>query len=80
MFRNVKKITTKTNKSMCFIEAYDDFEDIDITVFSENYEKYIDLINKLKKNDVILINGKLSKNLKTQELSFVLNSIEKVEN
>ena len=80
LFRNVKKITTKTNKSMCFIEAYDDFEDIDITVFSENYEKYIDLINKLKKNDVILINGKLSKNFKTQELSFVLNSIEKVEN
>ena len=80
LFRNVKKITTKTNKSMCFIEAYDDYEDIDITVFSENYEKYIDLINKLKRNDVILVNGKLSRNYKTQELSFVLNSIQKVEN
>lgn len=80
LFRNVKKITTKTNKSMCFIEAYDDYDDIDITVFSDSYEKYIDVINKLKKNDVILVNGKLSKNYKTQDLNFILNSIQKVEN
>lgn len=80
LFRNVKKITTKTNKSMCFIEAYDDFDDIDITVFSDTYEKYIDTINTFKRNDVLLINGKLGKNYKTQELNFVLNSIRKVEN
>ena len=78
LFRNVKKITTHNNKNMCFINAYDDLDDIDVTVFSDKYEECIDLINSLKKNDIILMNGKMQRNYKNNELGFVLNSIRKV--
>ena len=79
IFRSVKKITTKNNKTMAFITAYDDLDDIDITLFSDAYEKYIDLVNTLKKKDVIIVTGSLKRNYKTNELGFILDKIEKME-
>jgi len=79
IFRTVKKINTKNNKSMAFITAYDDLDEIDVTVFSKEYELYVDLINKLKKKDIVLITGSLKRNYKNNDLSFVLSKIEKLE-
>ena len=79
LFRTAKKITTKNNKTMAFITAYDDLDEIDITVFSDAYEKYIDLINTLKKKDIIVITGSLKRNYKNNELGFVLDDIKKIE-
>lgn len=79
LFRAVKKITTKNNKTMAFITAYDDLDEIDVTVFSDAYEKYIDLINTLKKKDIIAITGSLKRNYKNNELGFVLDDLKKIE-
>jgi len=79
LFRTVKKITTKNNKTMAFITAYDDANDLDITLFSDTYEKYIDLINKLKKKDIILVTGRLERNRKNNELGFVMDEIKLLE-
>ncbi len=79
IFRTVKKITTRNNKTMAFITAYDDLDDIDITLFSDAYEKYIDLVNTLKKKDIIVVKGTLKRNYKNNELGFVLDSIMKIE-
>lgn len=79
LFISARKIETKNGKSMCFLNVADEYRNIDVTVFSNTYENNIMIINSLKKNDGIIINGKLSRNYKNDRLSFVLNSIEKIE-
>lgn len=78
IFNTVKKINTKNNKTMCFISARDNDNDIEITLFSDAYEKYIDIINFLKKKDIIICKGKLKKNYKNNEYSFILDELRKL--
>ncbi|MFA6755211.1 MAG: DNA polymerase III subunit alpha [Bacilli bacterium] len=79
IFRSVKKINTKNNKSMCFITGYDELNDIDITLFSDKYEFYAPLINALKRKDIIIVTGRLEENKKSGNYSFVLDKLEKFE-
>ena len=63
---------------MAFMTIYNNDQDMDITIFSDSYEKYIDLINTLSKNDIVILKGKMNRNYKTNELGFVLDQIEKL--
>lgn len=79
LYTKAKKIKTKNGKDMCFLDVKDDFNTFSCTVFSDTYEKYIDVINNLKEGYPIIVEGKLSRNYKNNELIFIVNSIRKVD-
>lgn len=72
IIRNVKTIKTKNGKPMAFANIYDDSGELEITIFTDAYQKSFDA---LKKNTSILINGYYKQS--TDEL--VVKEISKLE-
>jgi len=73
LITNIKKIKTKNNKDMAFIDGNDDTDEASFTVF----EQKIHLINDLEKNDVIIINGEVQK--RYDQYSIIVSNINKVK-
>ncbi len=59
LIRNIKVITTKRGKPMAFLSIYDDSGELEVTLFSDIYEKCCDL---LKKGNLIVLDGYFNKN------------------
>lgn len=71
----IKEIVTKTNKKMAIMTGFDPTQEINITIFSSEYEKYQNL---LKINSALLVKGYF-KNSEQYGLSFICEQIEKME-
>ena len=50
--KNMRAITTKNKRSMAFLIVYDDISELEITVFSDEYDRYFPL---LQKDNVLLL-------------------------
>ncbi|MGP1414100.1 MAG: DNA polymerase III subunit alpha [Bacillales bacterium] len=74
-----KTINTKNKKTMCFLSVYDEFKNIEVTVFPDEYDKYCMVINNLIPNDMLILKGSLNINKKNNSTSFILDDIKKVE-
>ena len=71
----IKEIVTKTNKKMAIMTGFDPTQEINITIFNSEYEKYQNL---LKINSALLVKGYF-KNSEQYGLSFICEQIEKME-
>ena len=69
----LKEVITKKNDKMLFITGSDELGKIDIVVFPKTYQK----INNVKKDDIILINGKVEKRF--DEYQLIARNIEILE-
>ena len=63
---------TKTNKDMGFIAGSDEYGEIDVIVFPDNY----DLLNNVSKGDILYITGKIEKRMSKYQL--VLGNLKKL--
>ena len=54
---SIKEIMTKKNDVMAFIKASDEYKQVDLTLFPNEYSEY----NNLKKHDIINVYGKVEK-------------------
>lgn len=66
---NIKEIKTKNNKNMAFLKCSDEFGSIDLVMFPNVFEK-------LEKNTIIYVTGKVERNLSKYQL--VLTSLKKM--
>ena len=64
LITKVKEITTKKNDVMAFITASDEFGTISLTLFPKTYKNY----QKIKKNDIIKVTGKIEKRYDTYQM------------
>ena len=67
----IKKIKDKNGKDMAFIDAEDDTDKIELTIFNNLFDEIINL----KENDIILLNGKVSKRF--DKLKIIVNNIKR---
>ncbi len=70
----IKEIKTKNNETMAFINGSDSTGSISITMFPTKYEEYKKL--DLKRNDIILINGKIEKRFNDYQM--ILENLKKL--
>ncbi len=70
---NIKEIITKKNDVMAFITASDEYKQIDLTLFPEEYKNNHDL----KKHDIINVYGKVQKRL--DNVGIVVSKITKLQ-
>ena len=68
---NIKRIKTKKNEDMAFLNVSDDTGNADMTVFSKNYY----LLQNVEKNDMIKVWGSVSKRF--DKISIIVNNIKK---
>jgi len=69
---NVKEVITKKNDVMAFVKASDEYKQIDLTLFPNEYK-----LNKdLKKHDIINVYGKVEKRLDNYQI--VVSKINKL--
>ena len=61
---NIKEIMTKKNDVMAFIKASDEYKQIDLTLFPNEYQTY----HNLKKHDIINVYGKAEKRFDNYQL------------
>ena len=61
---NIKEIMTKKNDVMAFIKASDEYKQIDLTLFPDEYQTY----HNLKKHDIINVYGKVEKRFDNYQL------------
>lgn len=61
---NIKEIMTKKNDVMAFIKASDEYKQIDLTLFPNEYQTY----HNLKKHDIINVYGKVEKRFDNYQL------------
>lgn len=66
----IKSIKTKKNDDMAFITGSDETGSLEFLLFSNNY----DLLNQLKENGIVIIDGKVTK--KNDNYSIVINKIK----
>lgn len=64
---NIKKIETKKKDTMAFLKASDETSDGDFVVFPT----FMTLLNQLKKGDLILIEGKVTKRFDKYQINIV---------
>lgn len=70
---NVKK-GKYAKKAMAFVDLKDETDNIELTIFPETYQKYIDII---KKESVLLVYGK--KEISKTKTSFIADEIEEIK-
>ena len=58
---------------MCFISISDEEENIDVTIFPKIYNR----INKISKNDIVYINGKVER--RYEKYQIIVNKIEIIQ-
>lgn len=71
--QRVKVINDKRGQTMCFVTFYDENDQVDGVVFSQNYERYKEII---KRGNVCLVEGKI--NRKTN-LSITVNQLKRLK-
>ena len=74
IIKDVKTHISKNKKTMAFLKIFDETSEMEVTVFSDVYQKSIDL---LRKNKIIVIDGRLDR--KNDENSFIANNIRLLE-
>ena len=74
LVRSVKTISTKKGTTMAFVKLADETDEIELTVFSDNYVKNIAL---LEKNKLIIAEIKAEK--RNDEIDYLCNQIEPLE-
>ena len=74
LVRNVKTISTKKGATMAFIKLADETDEIELTIFSEVYQKSIAL---LEKNKLIIATIKAEK--RNDDIDYICNQIEPLE-
>ncbi|MDD5864954.1 MAG: DNA polymerase III subunit alpha [bacterium] len=67
----IKEIKDKNGKDMAFIDAEDDTGKIELTIFNNLFDEIINL----KENDIILLNGKVSKRF--DKYKIIVNNIKR---
>lgn len=73
IIEDVKKIKTKNNEDMAFIKGSDETGVSEFTVFPKTFN----LLNDIKKNDLVKINGKVSKRF--DKVSIIINNLTKIK-
>ena len=71
LVKHIKSLKTKQGENMAFIDAVDETGKVSLTVFAPNYP----LIKDLKKEDVIIVLGQVSKRF--DKLQIIVNNIKK---
>ena len=74
LVRSVKTISTKKGATMAFVKLADETDEIELTVFSDEYVKSITL---LEKNKLIITNIKAEK--RNDSIDYICNQIEPLE-
>ena len=74
LVRSVKTISTKKGATMAFVKLADETDEIELTVFSDEYVKSIAL---LEKNKLIIANIKAEK--RNDSIDYICNQIEPLE-
>ena len=74
LIRSVKTISTKKGATMAFVKIADETDEIELTVFSDQYVKSIAL---LEKNKLIIANIKLER--RNDNVDYICNQIESLE-
>lgn len=78
IIRSIKIIEVKKGKDkgkpMAFLTLFDETGDIDVTIFSSQFEQYQ---SDLKVNSIVIVEGKLQK--RNDKESFTINSLKKVK-
>ncbi len=72
LVKNVKAIITKKGTQMCFLEIYDDLNDMEFTLFEEAYLKSF---SALKKDNLVLVTGRKDR---IKQDSFLATLVRKV--
>jgi len=72
MVKKIKIVNTKNNDKMAFVNCIDEFKNVDITIFPNNYS-YVESLNL---NDIVFISGKVEKRLSKYQV--VVNKMEKL--
>ena len=67
---SIKEIMTKKNDVMAFVKAGDEYKEIDLTLFPNEYNLY----NNIKKHDIINVYGKVEKRL--DNYSIIVSKID----
>ena len=70
---NIRKIKTKKNEDMAFLVCSDDTSDADFILFPNRYN----LINDIKKGDIVYISGHVEKRLDKYQV--VVNNLKKID-
>lgn len=68
---SIKKILTKNNEEMAFVELSDDVNTIELTLFPNTFSKYRDL----KNGQLIIVNGYTQKR---KEIQIIVNDIKNI--
>ena len=74
LVRSVKTISTKKGATMAFVKLADETDEIELTVFSDEYVKSIAL---LEKNKLIIASIKQEK--RNDNIDYICNQIEPLE-
>ena len=72
---NIKTIKTKNNTNMGFIDLYDNNQNIELVLFSENFDKYQNYVNK---DDLFLVTGRV--NIRNNRINLIVNKMERLGN
>lgn len=76
LFRNIRSVTTKKGQPMAFAQIYDENSEMEITIFTDAYQKSI---KALKKNNIVIVNGSYSYNRHEFNVNYV-TSLEDLKN
>ncbi|MCQ2800569.1 MAG: DNA polymerase III subunit alpha [Bacilli bacterium] len=74
LVRSVKTITTKKGGTMAFVKIVDETDDLELTVFSDEYVKSITLLEKNK-----LIIASVKQERRNNNIDYICNQIEPLE-
>ena len=74
IIKNKKIIRNKKGQNMAFVRIFDEDDEIEVTLFSDVYDKCVAFIDK---NNIIIVKGKISE--RNDEISLNANEIELLE-
>ena len=74
LIRSVKTISTKKGTTMAFVKIADETDEIELTIFSDNYAKSIALLEKNK-----LIIASIKQERRNDDVDYICNQIEPLE-
>ena len=74
LVRSVKTISTKKGATMAFVKLADETDEIELTIFSDEYLKSVAL---LEKNKLIIVNIKQER--RNDDIDYICNQIEPLE-
>ena len=69
---NIRKIKTKKNEDMAFLQCSDETSEADFIIFPNKYN----LINEIKKGDIVYISGHIERRMDKYQV--IVNNIKKI--